>query len=58
MKEEYLKELKDLVLTQETNDFDQEVNHSMADDILCGLLNKLGYEEIVAEYQKIYKWYA
>ena len=33
---------------------DTETAHAQADDILCGLLPK----EIVAEYNKISKWYA
>lgn len=31
--------------------------HSEADIILCELLNKLGYEQVVEEYKKISKYY-
>ena len=41
---------------QEGND--HEMNHAMADDILCQLLIKTGFEEVVEEFNKIYKWYA
>jgi len=37
-----------------------EVNfrkHSEADILLCELLNKLGYEKVVEEYNKIPKYY-
>jgi hypothetical protein len=34
-----------------------EVAHRMADDILCRLLISLGYADVVAEYNKVGKWY-
>jgi hypothetical protein len=34
-----------------------EVAHRMADDILCRLLVSLGYADVVAEYNKVGKWY-
>jgi hypothetical protein len=37
---------------------DIEINHSEADDILCDLLNDLGYTELVNEFKKLEKWYA
>jgi hypothetical protein len=37
---------------------DTEAAHSEADDVLCQLLNALGYAIVVAEYEKIDKWYA
>ena len=37
---------------------DAEVAHSEADDLLCKLLVKLGYHDIIVEYEKIQKWYA
>jgi hypothetical protein len=37
---------------------DKEAAHSMADEILCELLNKLGFEDVVKEYDKIEKLYA
>jgi len=37
---------------------DKEEAHREADKVLCDLLTTLGYEDIVAEYQKIGKWYA
>ncbi len=39
-------------------DDDTEHGHKQADDILCELLNFLGYDDVVAEYEKILKWYA
>jgi len=35
-----------------------EVAHRLADDILCRLLHSLGYADVVAEYNKVGKWYA
>lgn len=37
---------------------DEEVAHSLADDILCDLLINLGYIELVDAYNDIDKWYA
>ena len=37
---------------------DEETAHSLADDLLCILLESLGYEKTVEEYNKIEKWYA
>lgn len=37
---------------------DYEVAHQMADTALCDLLTALGYAEVVAEWDKVSKWYA
>jgi len=37
---------------------DIERAHSAADHILCQLLVELGLEDVVAEFDKIDKWYA
>jgi len=37
---------------------DIEVQHSMADAILCGLLKALGYDDVVEAWAKVPKWYA
>jgi len=37
---------------------DPESQHSLADDILCEALKYLGAEELVAEWEKVPKWYA
>lgn len=37
---------------------DIEINHYVADKILCAVLEKLGYSNIVDEWDKIEKWYA
>jgi hypothetical protein len=36
---------------------DIEVAHRLADDILCRLLQSLGYADVVAEYNKVGKWF-
>lgn len=38
--------------------FDAEAAHSMADEVLCDLLEKLGYGDVVARWRSIDKWYA
>ena len=37
---------------------DEEMAHSRADGILCELLRKLGYSEVVESFKKVKKWYA
>ena len=37
---------------------DIETAHSEADDILCGVLIGLGYDDLVQAYNDIEKWYA
>lgn len=37
---------------------DTEIAHPDADDVLCALLDELGYGDVVAEYNKVSKWYA
>lgn len=37
---------------------DTEVAHLSADQILCNILEELGYSDVVKEYNKIEKWYA
>ena len=37
---------------------DEEAAHLQADAILCTLLVRLGFDELVAAYVKIDKWYA
>ena len=51
--EEAIVQLRDI---QENND--TEMGHVAADDILCDLLESLGYTEVVEEYNNIDKWYA
>ena len=52
-KEQAIEELK----TEQANG-DTECAHSNADDILCKLLTALGHADVVAEYEKVNKWYA
>jgi hypothetical protein len=52
-KEEALAKLAEC---QKSND--TEVAHSDADDVLCDLLDELGYGDVVAEYHKVSKWFS
>lgn len=38
--------------------YDVERDHSQADDVLCDLLRTLGCQDVVAEWDRIKKWYA
>ncbi len=52
--------LKEIAITQlkiEQNNGDTECAHSNADDYLCELLNELGFQDVIEEYNKIAKWY-
>ena len=42
----------------EARDEDTESGHRMADEALCDLLTALGFEDVVAKFQAIPKWYA
>ena len=52
-REEYINKLKKL-----QKDGDIECAHSAADNVLCEILEKLGYDDITLQYYKIEKWYA
>lgn len=45
-------------LKKEQQSGDTEDAHLNADDILCKLLKKLGFSNVVDEYIKVDKWYA
>lgn len=49
---EYIKKMKD------ADSGDTEQAHGQADDLLCELLVKIGYSQVIDEYNKIDKWYA
>ena len=36
---------------------DPEVIHGAADDLLCDLLKKLGYDEVVKCFDELPRWY-
>ena len=42
----------------QSKDGDTEIQHSEADGILCEVLLYLGAKELVAEWEKVPKWYA
>jgi hypothetical protein len=52
-KEQAIQKLKECQASGDT-----EAAHCDADDVLCELLTSLGYADVVAEWQNIYKWYA
>lgn len=45
-------------LKEQQNNEDIEVAHSIADTILCRLLESLGYSDVIREYDRVEKWYA
>jgi len=48
--------LRELAECQEN--YDIEIAHLNADEVLCTLLTALGYEDVVTEYNKVPKWFA
>ena len=52
-REEAISKLKGL-----QNSYDPEAAHSDADDIICELLQSLGYSDVIDEFNKVDKWYA
>jgi hypothetical protein len=53
-REEAIKRLREL----QAPTTDQEIGHSEADKVLCRLLDALGFADVVAEWDKVAKWYA
>lgn len=51
--QEYINRLREL---QKEGDIERA--HSAADNVLCEILEKLGYGDITMQYYKIDKWYA
>lgn len=45
-------------LRQCQSNFDTEIAHIDADGVLTDLLTALGYQDVVAEWERIDKWYA
>lgn len=45
-------------LKEAQNGGDTECDHCTADEVLCDFLTALGYADVVAEYDKVEKWYA
>ena len=46
------------LMKEQTKNDDNETAHAEADDLLCRLLQELGYSEVVEVYEKVGKWYA
>ena len=55
LEEEYLEKLKKI---QDEYYGDTEAKHICEDDLLCELLEKLGFHKIVSTYNDSNKWYA
>lgn len=54
----YLDRIQDIVNLQERDPSDEETLHINADRLLCDMLRKLGYGDVVDLYDKIHKYYA
>lgn len=54
-REEALAKLQIII---DRNDWNYENGHYEADQILCRLLEELGYSDVVEKYDNINKWYA
>jgi hypothetical protein len=53
LQNEYVEKMQECV-----NAYDPEAAHGDADKLLCELLEKLGYAEVVAKYKEVARWYA
>lgn len=53
LEDKYLRQMREAGASSDT-----ETAHANADDILCWLLEDLGYKRVVSVYRKIKKWYA
>ena len=43
-------------MAKEAENLDYEAAHANADNILCGLLRKLGFGDVIDVFDKIQKW--
>ncbi len=57
-KNEWLSEHYLALLNNNCTSSDIESNHIEAYEILCDLLEDLGYQDLVNEFKKLKKWYA
>jgi hypothetical protein len=46
------------LIVEEQNDGDTEETHYKADELMCDILEELGYGDGVALFNKLNKWYA
>ena len=53
MLQEFIEKMQEYVSSD-----DPESAHIDADHLLCELLTKLGYENLVQKYDEVTKWYA
>lgn len=58
LEQEVLDKLQDIIDRQAGSRSDIEGDHSIADDILCEFIIALGYDDVVAAFKRIDKWYA
>lgn len=58
LNDKYLNRIKEVKQKYEVEEDDIEVAHYLADEVMCDLLESLGYVEIVEEFNSIHKWYA
>lgn len=54
-KEQDIERMKEIARLSEV---DAEMAHLEADDLLCNVLRRAGYSELVDEFAKVEKWYA
>lgn len=45
-------------MKEEAHTGDEENDHYVADKLLCDFLKKLGYDQLVEEYETVSKWYS
>jgi hypothetical protein len=54
MEEKYVKKMEEL---EALYGDDVEMLHVMADNLLCNLLEELGYEKVTQKFKDFNKWY-
>lgn len=55
LQKEYINKM---IETQEKYNYDQEIRHAEEDNVLCEILAKLGFKDLVEQYRETSKWYA
>lgn len=55
---EFERSMQELHEGAERGDYDYEISHFSADDLMCNVLRQFGYEKGVEIFENMGKWYS
>ena len=56
--EEFCEKMKEFAGDEFTGDYDTECAHINADDLMCDILEQLGYKDGVEVFKNMPRWYS